>query len=1089
MAELFRYAAFISYSSKDKDFARRLHRGLERYHIPKSLGAFDLTGAGRKNRVYPVFRDREELPAGDLGENLEAALRASAALIVICSPGAAASPWVQKEIDYFIGLGRGSRIFAIIAPGAPAEINGQDATRASFPKAFRPEDGGALELVAADTRKGKDGFRNALLKLVAGLISVNAGALQDRDRRRRNGRRLLAGAASAFLTLSATGAAWASLLPHHTYAEEYTREFGVWREVSPIDAKTASQREVSLRFVRRGAFGPLLRVERVNGSGQCASEEATALRSFTGDAFEFECNVARACAVRFTYDGREIAGEEVLDQFGNPLERIEYSAGGLQAIREEAVIGCSRLGNGIKFVSIERGREGAERGRDLEVRFFSSPGTPAANADYAYGYRYAYDAAGRPVGRSALAADGAATLTASGWAHEDILRDADGEREALAYRGTTGEAAETADGYARETYVRDEAGNIAQAWRFGADGAPRVDARGVHGWKAVYDETGNRLRHDVFGADGQRTFAADGVSRTDRDYDAAGYSVAVRYYGPDEAPVARAEDGCHAVLVERDSKGVSVSTSCLGAQGQPVFQKQGYHIRRVKVDEFGNLIQERYFGTSAEPVVRNDGYHRVDYQWKAAAPDTPVNQRLSAAFFGLENEPVIARDERIHKWTNRFDQNGHVASQIYLGPDGQPAPNRDGMFGLDYVRDSQGKLVQQIPKGPGGEIIDVAGKHFTIKRDAFGREVERRYLGPDEEPQTFDGYASYTSEYNSFGKASLYRSFDITGVLLPSGLAQEEIHYDAWGRRSATFYRDAAGALAPGPEGAPVVEYERDARGHVIQYRYLDNDRRLVAGEEGWSIQMRSVDPFGRITRVQYFDAGAAPMTLASGLHGWRQTHDDAGNVVEYVSLGADLEPTVEVGDGNVAIYRYDYDERRLKTRESYFGPSGEPAPDEDGRFGLRYEYNARGDRTQQINLGPEGQPADDDAGVARYEFELGPRGEILEERLFAADGNPRQTSYFRLVRAFDRLGNEVEFSLFGVEGQRVMSAVTGRARVRFERNSLGKLTAETAYGLNDEPVDRIDLGWHLRKIDYSPAGAKLSERCFRTNGSEVPCA
>jgi hypothetical protein len=61
MAELYRYAAFISYSSKDAPFARRLHRALESYGIPASLGSFNLIGGGKRNRIYPVFRDREEL--------------------------------------------------------------------------------------------------------------------------------------------------------------------------------------------------------------------------------------------------------------------------------------------------------------------------------------------------------------------------------------------------------------------------------------------------------------------------------------------------------------------------------------------------------------------------------------------------------------------------------------------------------------------------------------------------------------------------------------------------------------------------------------------------------------------------------------------------------------------------------------------------------------------------------------------------------------------------------------------------------------------------------------------------------------------
>ena len=50
MAELYRFAAFISYSSKDAAFAQRLHKALESYHIPTQLGAFDVLGGGKKNR-------------------------------------------------------------------------------------------------------------------------------------------------------------------------------------------------------------------------------------------------------------------------------------------------------------------------------------------------------------------------------------------------------------------------------------------------------------------------------------------------------------------------------------------------------------------------------------------------------------------------------------------------------------------------------------------------------------------------------------------------------------------------------------------------------------------------------------------------------------------------------------------------------------------------------------------------------------------------------------------------------------------------------------------------------------------------------
>jgi WD40 repeat protein len=192
MAEIFRFAAFLSYSSGDATFAKRLHRALEGFHIPKALGHFDL--AGKPNRVYPVCRDREELAAGNLGEELQAALRASGALIVVCSPHAVASPWVDKEIRYFRSLGRAHRIFAIIADGEPNAALSAAADRECLPAALRE---GREEVLAGDARESKDGFRNAWLKVVAGLLSVNAGALQDRDRQQRRRFAVMVGAASA----------------------------------------------------------------------------------------------------------------------------------------------------------------------------------------------------------------------------------------------------------------------------------------------------------------------------------------------------------------------------------------------------------------------------------------------------------------------------------------------------------------------------------------------------------------------------------------------------------------------------------------------------------------------------------------------------------------------------------------------------------------------------------------------------------------------------------------------------------------------------------------------------------------------------
>jgi hypothetical protein len=101
------YSAFISYNSRDRRIATWLHRALERYRVPKRLHgrASRLGPVGA--RLPPVFRDRDELAASaDLGEAIRAALANAATLIIICSPGAVASYWVNAEIRAFIALGR-----------------------------------------------------------------------------------------------------------------------------------------------------------------------------------------------------------------------------------------------------------------------------------------------------------------------------------------------------------------------------------------------------------------------------------------------------------------------------------------------------------------------------------------------------------------------------------------------------------------------------------------------------------------------------------------------------------------------------------------------------------------------------------------------------------------------------------------------------------------------------------------------------------------------------------------------------------------------------------------------------------------------
>jgi tetratricopeptide (TPR) repeat protein len=168
-----RYVAFISYSHRDAGIGRWLHRRLETYRIPRRLVGSEGEHGPVPERLTPIFRDRDELPAaGDLSEKVRAALAVSDNLIVVCSPNAAASPWVAKEIETFRALRPGRPVFAAIAEGEPAQC---------FPSALGE---GGIEPLAADLRKQGDGRRLGVLKLVAGLAGIGLDALVQRDAQR-----------------------------------------------------------------------------------------------------------------------------------------------------------------------------------------------------------------------------------------------------------------------------------------------------------------------------------------------------------------------------------------------------------------------------------------------------------------------------------------------------------------------------------------------------------------------------------------------------------------------------------------------------------------------------------------------------------------------------------------------------------------------------------------------------------------------------------------------------------------------------------------------------------------------------------------
>jgi hypothetical protein len=190
----FKYRAFLSYSHADTPLAKWLHSSLERFPLRGLSGRKTVLGPVPK-QLRPIFRDREDFSAGgSLNEQSIAALDASAALVVLCSPASANSHYVNEEIRLFRHRHPDRPIVPVIMAGKP-----DGGKQECFPLALKFEldaegqitDRSAPAPLAADVREEGDGRDLAAAKVVASLIGLPSDEVYQRAKRERKRQALI----------------------------------------------------------------------------------------------------------------------------------------------------------------------------------------------------------------------------------------------------------------------------------------------------------------------------------------------------------------------------------------------------------------------------------------------------------------------------------------------------------------------------------------------------------------------------------------------------------------------------------------------------------------------------------------------------------------------------------------------------------------------------------------------------------------------------------------------------------------------------------------------------------------------------------
>ena len=181
MAEEYKYYAFISYKREDEKQAKWLQNKLEHYKLPTVVRT---ENPSLPETIYPIFRDTTDLSGGFLAGAIEDALKSSKYLIVVCSPRAAQSQWVCKEVQYFIDSGREKYIIPFIIDGEP---NSKNIAEECFPENLRNLSGEKEILGINISEMGRDA---AAIKVVARMFDLRFDTLWQRYERSKKIKRI-----------------------------------------------------------------------------------------------------------------------------------------------------------------------------------------------------------------------------------------------------------------------------------------------------------------------------------------------------------------------------------------------------------------------------------------------------------------------------------------------------------------------------------------------------------------------------------------------------------------------------------------------------------------------------------------------------------------------------------------------------------------------------------------------------------------------------------------------------------------------------------------------------------------------------------
>ena len=458
----YEYFAFISYKHEDMRWAKWLQQQIETYRLPSIIRK---QAPHLPKQIRPVFRDQTDISSGPLLQNLRQELQDSRFLIVLCSPAAAKSEWVNREVQHFIDMGREDRIIPFVVAGTPNAANPEEEC---FPAILRGDQRAMLGVSVPELGKEK-----AFVKVVAKLLGLKFDQLWDRHRRRQRRQRLFRAVLAVAVLMAATMGGLAYWDYHRkkvAYYADYVECRGVPQGIGELSAAQVEHRHLAWKF--ESSRHHVDRLCRINGSGSVCQPPDTEDAGRPADrSFHYRDDGALEYAIEFTPTGKELRKSV----YAPDLSIVEFKGGSKGRLQMQAQFLPADTG------SLTTGIGMSATGGRSEIA----------------AWELKYDDRGHAVRRTYLNQSGYPTSDANGIYVQEFTYTPAGQVKVVRYLDTGGQPCPTKQGIAGKEYEFDAQGNRIQTTWIGRTGTPVLNEDGYAIGKQTYDAEGNRRRSDV----------------------------------------------------------------------------------------------------------------------------------------------------------------------------------------------------------------------------------------------------------------------------------------------------------------------------------------------------------------------------------------------------------------------------------------------------------------------------------------------------------------------------------------------------------------------------------------------------------------